>query len=81
MIAPGKMLGGEASKGANKKDKTARKLQRQQTVERPDKPPVSVSTKAVRPQEANAQSAPSEAAPSRLRNLWPEPSAPGTFSR
>lgn len=78
---PEKMLSEEASKASKKKDKPAGKLQRQQTVERPNKPPVSVSAEAVRPQEADAQSAPSQAAPSRLRNLWPEAPPPETFSR
>jgi hypothetical protein len=81
MIGPDKILKEEASKASKTTEKAARKLQRQQTVERPNKAPVSVSAKAVRPQEANAQSAPSPTAPSRLRNLWPEPPAPGSFSR
>jgi hypothetical protein len=71
----------EASKASKNKDKPARKLQRPQTAELPKQPPVSAPTEAVKSQGANAQSASSQAAPSRLRNLWPEPPAPGTFSR
>ena len=76
---PEKTLSEEASKASQKKDKPARKLQRPQTAERPKKPSVSVSAEAVKPQRAEAQSAPSQTAP--LRTLWPEAPAPGTFSR
>ena len=62
MIGPDKILKEEASKASKTTEKAARKLQRQQTVERPNKAPVSVSAKAARPQEANAQSAPSPTA-------------------
>ena len=78
---PEKTLTEGASKASEKKDTPARKPQRQQTVEPPKKPPASVSAEAVRPQGADAQSATSEAAPLRLRTLWPEAPAPGTFSR
>jgi hypothetical protein len=81
MIPPEKMLKEEASKASKKKNKPARKLQRPQTVELPKKPPISDSTEAVRPQGAEAQSAPSQPAPLRLRTLWPEAPPPGTFSR
>jgi hypothetical protein len=76
---PGKVLGEEASKSSKNKDKAA-KSERPQTAERPKKPPVSVSADAVRPQRADAQSA-AQTAPSRLRTLWPEAPAPGSFSR
>jgi hypothetical protein len=76
------MLREDANKASKKKDKAARKPQQQQkTVDRPNKPPVSVSAEAVKPQRADAQSAPSQASPSRLRTLWPEAPPPGNFSR
>jgi hypothetical protein len=81
MIPSEKMLKEEPSKASKKKDKPARKLQRPQTVELPKKPPISESPETVRPQGAEAQSAPSQPAPLRLRTLWPEAPAPGTFSR
>jgi hypothetical protein len=80
-VAADKTLSEETSKASKKKHKPARKLQRQQTVELPKKPPLSASAEAVRPQGAEAQSAPSQAAPLRLRTLWPEAPVPGTFSR
>jgi hypothetical protein len=80
-VPPEKMLNEEPSKPSQKKDKPARKLQRPQTAELPKKPPISVSAETVRPQGADAQSAASQGAPSRLRNLWPEAPPPGTFSR
>jgi hypothetical protein len=78
---PEKMLKEEASKASKKKDKLARKPQRPQTVELPKKPPISDSTEAARPQGVEAPSTPSQPAPLRLRTLWPEAPAPGTFSR
>jgi hypothetical protein len=78
---PGKMQSEEASKASKKKEKPAHKLQRKETVELPKKPPLSASAEAVRPQGADAQSAPSQAAPSRLGTPWPEAPASGTFSR
>jgi hypothetical protein len=54
---------------SKKKDKTARKVQRPQTVERPNKLPVSVPAAAASPQGAAAQSASSQATPPRLRTL------------
>ena len=73
MISPEKMPKEEASNASKKKDKPARKLQRPQTVELPKKPSISASPEA--------QSAPSQPAPLRLRSLWPEAPPPGTFSR
>jgi hypothetical protein len=52
-----------------------------QTVTVQKKPPVSATAAAVKPQRAEPQSAPSPTGPSQLRNLWPEPPAPGSFSR
>jgi hypothetical protein len=81
MIPPDKMVKEEASKGSKRKDKPAPKLQRPQTVATPKKPPISDSTEAARPQGTKTQSPPSQPEPSRLRTLWPEAPAPGTFSR
>jgi hypothetical protein len=77
MIPPEKPLKKEASKASKKKDKS--KVQRPQTVEK--KLPTSDSTEATKPQGAEPPSVPSQPAPSQLRPLWPEPPAPGTFSR
>ena len=66
---------------SKKKHKPARKVQRPRTVESPNKPPVPDSTDAVRPQNAEPQSVPSEPAPLRLRSPFPEAPAPETFSR
>jgi hypothetical protein len=79
-IAPDKTQSEEESKASKKKEKPAHKLQRQETVELPRKPPLSASAEAVRPQGADAQSAPSQAAPSGLGTPWPEAPASGTFS-
>ena len=77
MIPAEKPLKKEASKASKKKDKS--KVQRPQTVEK--KLPTSDSTQAAKPQGAEPQSVPSQPAPSRLRTLWPEAPAAGTFSR
>src|SRR5215470_11352009 len=77
MIPPEKPLKKGASKASKKKDKS--KVQRPQTVEK--KLSTSDSTEAAKPQGAKPQSVPSQPAPSQLRTLWPEPPAPGTFSR
>jgi hypothetical protein len=78
---PEKVLGEEASKASKKKDKAPSKLHRPQTAELPKKPPISVSTEVLRPQqEADAQSAPSPAPPLRVWSPWPEAPASGTFS-
>jgi hypothetical protein len=71
----------EDAKKASKKGNPARKSQRQRTVELPRKPAVSVSAEAVGPQGPDAHSASFQGAPSRLRMLWPDAPAPGTFSR
>jgi len=78
LIPSEKMPKEEASKASKKKDKPAR---RPQTVALPKKPLISDSTDAVRPQGTEAQSPPSQPEPLRLRTLWPEAPAPGTFSR
>jgi hypothetical protein len=71
---PSKM---QASKA--KKDKPPlSKVQRPQTAE---KKPTSDTTERPKPQRAEPQSVPSQPPPSGLRTLWPEPPAPGTFSR
>jgi len=74
----------------------ARKLQRQTVVIPPKKPPIPDSTEAVvlppkkppipdsteaRPENAEAQSAPSERATRWLPSRWPEAPPPGRFSR
>jgi hypothetical protein len=76
-IAPEKTMKREASK-PSKKNKPASKVQRPQTAE---KKPTSDTTEGPKPQGAEPQSVPSQSAPSRLRTLWPEAPAPGTFSR
>jgi hypothetical protein len=68
------------SKASKKKDKPARQLQQQQTVEPQKKPAVSASADTLRRQGAEAESAPSATAPSRLRTPWPEAPASGTFA-
>jgi hypothetical protein len=79
--APEKTLREGQSKASKKEDKPVRRRQPPQTVKLQKKPPVSATAEAVKPQRAEPQSASSPAEPSRLRNLWPEPPAPGSFSR
>ena len=59
----------------------ARKLQRQTVVLPPKKPPIPDSTEAVRPEDTEGQSAPSERAPRWLPSRFPEAPPPGHFSR
>jgi hypothetical protein len=71
-MVPSEKIPKEATTQASKKkDNPARKLQRPQTD----------STKAVRPEETEGQSAPSQPAPLRLRTPYPEAPAPGAFPR
>jgi len=70
----------EVRKAPKKKAKTARKLQRPQTVVLPPKkPPISDSPEMARPEETEGQSAPP--ATLRLRTQYPEAPLPGIFSR
>jgi hypothetical protein len=79
LIPPEKPSKKEVSK-PSKQVKSARKLQRPQTVVLPPKkPPIPDSTEVVRPEGTEGQSAPSQPAPLRLRSPWPEAPAPGTF--
>jgi hypothetical protein len=80
-IPPDKMLREDANKASKKKDQPARKVQRPQTVERPNKPPTSIPAEAVTPQGAAAQSTPSQPASLRLHTPWPEAPGSGIFSR
>ena len=79
-IPPDNMLREDANKVSKKKEHPARKLQRPQTVELPNKPP-SLVPEAVTPQGAAAQSTPSQPAPLRLHTPFPEAPSSGTFSR
>jgi hypothetical protein len=71
----------EVRKASKKKDKSARKLQRPQTVKLQKKPPITDSTEAVRPEGTEGQSTPSQPPPYRLRTPYPEAPPPGFFSR
>jgi hypothetical protein len=71
----------EASK-PSKQVKSARKLQRPQTVVLPPKkPPIPDFTEAARPEGTEGQSAPSPPALPWLPSRWPEAPPPGRFSR
>lgn len=84
VTAPRSMPKEEAGK-APRKDQPARQPQRRETVELPRKRPSFDATEAAKPPAAEAPPAPpkseTEPAPGRLRTLWPEAPAPGTFSR
>ena len=81
VIPPEKLSKKEASKPSKKQVKSARKLQRPQTVVLPPKkPPIPDSTEAVRP-GTEGQSAPSQPVPPQLPSRWPEAPPPGRFSR
>jgi hypothetical protein len=92
VLPPEKMPAEEASqapKKSTKKAKPARKPHRPQTVEPAKKPPISDSpeaarpqgTEAAKPQGTEAQSPPAQPEKPRLRTLWPDAPASGTFSR
>ena len=80
-VPPEKMLSEDANKAPKRKDQQARKPQQLQTVERPNKPPVSVPAETVKPQSADAQFTPPQPAPVRLDTPWPQAPSPGPFSR
>jgi hypothetical protein len=81
VIPPEKPSKKEASK-PSKQVKSARKLQRPQTVVLPPKkPPIPDFTEAVRPEGTEGQSAPSQPAPRQLPSRWPEAPPPDRFSR
>jgi hypothetical protein len=88
VTAPKRMPKEEAGKAPGK-DQPARQLQRRETVELPRKRPsfdaTEAASEAAKPPGAEAPPAPPEPetapAPGRLRTLWPEAPAPGTFSR
>lgn len=81
-IAPEKPSKKEPSKPPKKQVKSARKLQRPQTVVLPPKkPPIPDSTEAARPEGTEGQSAPSQAVKPQLPSRWPEAPPPGRFSR
>ena len=69
MIPPEKIPKQDATKPSEKMPKAARKLRRPQTVKLQEKPPISNSTEAVRPEETEGQSAP----PVTLRLRTPSP--------
>ena len=72
----------EASKLSKKQVKSARKLQRPQTVVLPPKkPPISDFTEAVRPEGTEGQSVPSQPTPSRLRTPLARSTTSRHFSR
>ena len=80
VVPPEKPAKKEASKTSSKQDKSARKLQRPQSVLLPPKkPPISASPETTRPDETEGQSAPP--ASMRLRTPFPEAPPPGIFSR
>ena len=79
-VSPEKPPKKEASKTLKKQDKSARKLQRPQSVVLPPKkPPIFASPESTRPDETEGQSAPP--ASMRLRTPFPEAPPPGIFSR
>jgi hypothetical protein len=78
---PDRMPREQASKAPKNRDKQAGKRQRNQTVDVPNKPAMSASAEAVKPKRADAQSASSQAGPTRLPTLWPDAPRPGAFSR
>ena len=71
----------EPSKRRPQPKHAARKLQRQTVVLPPKKPPIPDSTKAVRPEGTEGQSAASQHTPRWLPSRWPEAPPPGRFSR
>jgi hypothetical protein len=79
MIPPEKIPKQDATKLSEKMPKAARKLRRPQTIKLQEKPPISDSTEAVRPEETEGQSAPPVTL--RLRTPYPEAPPPGIFSR
>ena len=80
VVPPEKPAKKEASKTSRKQDKSARKLQRLQSVVLPPKkPPISASPETTRPDKTEGQSAPP--ASMRLRTPFPEAPPPGIFSR
>jgi hypothetical protein len=80
VVPPEKPAKKEASKTSKKKDKSARKLQRPQSVVLPPKKPsISASPETTRPDEIEGKSAPP--ASMRLRTPFPEAPPPGIFSR
>jgi hypothetical protein len=81
VIPPEKPSKKEASK-PSKQVKSARKLQRPQTVVLPPKkPPIPDSIEAARPEGTEGQSAPSQPTPRQLPSRWPEAPPPDRFSR
>jgi hypothetical protein len=83
VIPPEKPSKKEASK-PSKRVKSARKLQRPQTVVvlPPEKPPIPASTEAAKPEGTEGQSAPSPpVVPPQLPSRWPQAPPPGRFAR
>jgi hypothetical protein len=78
---PEKMAREQARKAPKNKDKQAGKQQRNQAVELANKPSTTVSAEARKPKRAEAESASSLAAPTRLPTLWPDAPPPGAFAR
>jgi hypothetical protein len=79
-VPPEKTLKKPGKRHPQPKD-AARKLQ-QQTVMLPrKKPPIPDSTEAVRPEDTEGQSAPSQRTLRWLPSRWPEAPPPGRFSR
>ena len=71
----------EASK-PSKPVKSARKLQRPETVVLPpEKPPIPDSTEAARPEGTEGKSTPSAPVPAQLPSRWPQAPPSGRFSR
>ena len=82
VVRPEKPAKKEASKTSKKRDKSARKLQRPQTVVLPPKkPPIPDFTEAASPEGTEGQSAPSQPTPKWLPSRWPAAPPPGRFSR
>jgi hypothetical protein len=65
------------NQASEKMPKAARKLRRPQTIKLQEKPPISDSTEAVRPEETEGQSAPPVTL--RLRTRYSEAPPPGIF--
>jgi hypothetical protein len=81
-VTPPEKLSKKAASKPSKQVKSARKLQRPQTVVLPpEKPPIPDSTEAARPEGTEGKSAPSPAAPPQLPSRWPAAPPSGRFSR
>jgi hypothetical protein len=78
---PDKALRSGQGKASKQENEPRRSRQPAKTVNFQKEPAVSAPTEAIKRQGADKQSPSSTTPPSELRSLWPEPPAPGSFSR